>query len=230
MQDYRKITVRSRAELRAWLAANHRSRESIWLVTYKKSAGELYLPYDAIVEEALCWGWIDSRTRALDAQRSMLLFSPRRPGSGWSRVNKERIARLIEQGLMMPPGLALIEQAKADGSWNALDDIEALKVPPDLAAAFRATPKAKSHFDAFGRSSQKIILLWVLSAKRPETRAKRIAETVRLAARNLKAAHPAHLAAGPRKPALRPRKAPANSAKTQPNPSRKTPAARRKRG
>jgi uncharacterized protein YdeI (YjbR/CyaY-like superfamily) len=190
LRDFPKVEVRSQAQWRAWLEKNFGQAESIWLVSYKKHRPEYHVPYDALVEEALCFGWVDSRTRALDGDRTMLLMSPRRAGSGWSKVNKERVARLIAEKRMRPPGLAKIEQAKRDGAWTALDGIEALEIPPDLAAALAANKKARDHFEAFNRSAKKVILMWVTSAKRPETRAQRIAETVRLAARNLRAAHP----------------------------------------
>jgi len=188
--EFERVTVTSRAEWRSWLVANYDRAESIWLVTYKKRSGLPHLPYDAIVEEALCFGWIDSRPNKLDDQRSMLLLSPRRPGSPWSKLNKVRALRLIDAGLMTPAGLAKIAQAQADGSWSVLDDVEALVIPADLAAALAADPVAAEYFTAFSPSSKKGILQWIQSARRPETRAKRIAETVALAARNIKANYP----------------------------------------
>jgi uncharacterized protein YdeI (YjbR/CyaY-like superfamily) len=189
-QNYEQVTVRTRAEWRQWLAQNHQRSTSIWLVTFKKGSGQPSLPYAEIVEEALCFGWVDSRPAKLDQQRSMLLISPRRRGSGWSRVNKERIARLLASGLVMPPGLAKIEAAQADGSWNALDEVERMVIPPDLAAALSTNPTAAGYFQQFSGSSVRGVLQWLASAKRPETRAKRIEETVRLAAQNIKANQP----------------------------------------
>jgi uncharacterized protein YdeI (YjbR/CyaY-like superfamily) len=182
--------VRTRQEWRAWLARNHASSGTIWLVMYKKNSGKPHLPYNDAVEEGLCYGWVDSRTGAVDVERTRLLFSPRKPGSGWSKTNKDRVAKLLETGLMQPPGLATIERAKADGSWSALDAIEALEIPSDLQAALRKNKPAAKNFEAFNRSAKKIILMWIHTAKRPETRQKRIEETVRLAADNIKAAHP----------------------------------------
>ncbi|MCX6597922.1 MAG: YdeI/OmpD-associated family protein [Acidobacteria bacterium] len=189
-QSYEQVTVRTRAEWRQWLAQNHPRTTSIWLVTFKKGSGQPTLPYAEIVEEALCFGWVDSRPAKLDEHRSMLLISPRRRGSGWSRVNKERVARLIENGLMMPPGLAKIEGAQADGSWTALDEVEQMVIPPDVVEALAANSAAQGYFNQFNGSSIRGILQWISSAKRPETRAKRIAETVRLAAQNIKANQP----------------------------------------
>lgn len=178
-----------RAAWRAWLTDNHASASGIWLVYFKKESGWPRVAYDDAVEEALCFGWVDSRPNEIDADRYMQLFSPRKAKSPWSRLNKTRVEALIAQGLMMPAGLAKIEAAKQDGSWTAYDAIEDLTMPPDLAAALAANPTAQGYFDAFPPTSKKNILWWIHSAKRPETRAKRIEETVRLAAQNLKANH-----------------------------------------
>jgi len=180
--DLPRVEVASRDEWRDWLARNHAGSGSIWLVTHKKAAGDRHLPYEAIVEEALAFGWIDSRPAKLDAERSMLLISPRKPGSAWSRANKERVERLLAEGRMALAGLAAVEAAKADGSWNALDEVERLAIPPDLAAALAAQPPAEANFAAFPRSAKRGILEWIGSARRPETRAKRVAVTVAEAA------------------------------------------------
>jgi uncharacterized protein YdeI (YjbR/CyaY-like superfamily) len=190
MKDFARVEVDSRAALRRWLEAHHAQAESIWLVTYKKAAGARYLPYDAIVEEALAFGWIDSLPRALDAQRTMILLSPRKAGSSWSAVNRARVERLIASGAMHAAGLARIEAAKADGSWSRLDAVEALTVPEDLAAALVPGSVADTHFRAFPRSVTRGILEWIGNAKAPETRARRIAETAAKAADNLRANHP----------------------------------------
>jgi uncharacterized protein YdeI (YjbR/CyaY-like superfamily) len=139
------------------------------------------------VEEALCFGWIDSRPGKLDEERSMLWFSPRKARTGWSKLNKERVERLIQSGLMTPAGLAKIETAKKDRSWNALDASEALEIPPDLAKAFSENRFAKGYFDDFPRSVKKSILEWINNAKKPETRAKRVDETVTQAEKNIRA-------------------------------------------
>ncbi len=141
------------------------------------------------MEEALCFGWVDSRPNKLDDERYMQLFSPRKPKSPWSKLNKQRVEKLIEQGLMTPAGLEKIEAAKQNGMWGIYDDIEALTVPQDLKEALAADETAKTNFEAFSDSSKKNILWWIESAKRPETRAKRIEETVELAAKNIKANH-----------------------------------------
>ncbi|WP_046243656.1 YdeI/OmpD-associated family protein [Hymenobacter terrenus] len=177
----------SRAEWRQWLADNHATQPGVWLVYFKKETGQPSVSYAEAVEEALCFGWIDSLPRKLDAERSQLLFTPRKPKSGWSKVNKERLVRLEQAGLLQPAGLAAIEVAKQNGAWESLDAAEAGQVPDDLAAALAANAEAQTNFEAFSPSGRKAILTWVLGAKRPETRAHRVAEAVRLAALNKRA-------------------------------------------
>jgi uncharacterized protein YdeI (YjbR/CyaY-like superfamily) len=181
------VQPRTRDEWRAWLAVNHATSTGVWLITAKKATGQPRVEYDEAVEEALCFGWIDSVARTLDETRSMLRFSPRKPRSGWSRPNKIRIERLTAAGLMTPAGQARIDAAIADGSWTALDAVENLEVPEDLATACAAYPNARANFDAFPRSARRGILEWIVQAKRPETRARRVAETARLAQSNYRA-------------------------------------------
>ena len=183
---YEQVEVTSAAELREWLEANHDKSPGIWLVTYKKGAGEKYLAYEDIVCEALCYGWIDSKGRTLDTLRSQLLLTPRKPSSSWSRPNKERVARLEAGGRMAAPGRAMVELAKASGTWTALDDVENLIEPAELKAALDAAPQARTSWDAFPRSVRRATLEWIAGAKRPETRDRRVAETVDLAAQNLR--------------------------------------------
>lgn len=166
---------------------NHESAESIWLVTFKKTSGKPYVSYDVVVEEALCFGWIDSLPRKLDDERTMLLLSPRKPGSAWSKANKERVERMNAAGKMRPAGLRKIEEAKADGSWTFLDDVEALVVPDDLAAALAEYENAEKNFADFPPSTKRGILEWIKHAKRAETRSKRVRETAELASRNVRA-------------------------------------------
>jgi uncharacterized protein YdeI (YjbR/CyaY-like superfamily) len=177
-----------RAGWRAWLIANHATSSGVHLVSWRRGAGRTSVPYEEAVEEALCVAWIDSVAGRLDEERSLQWFSPRRSGSGWARSNKERVERLTAAGQMLPAGLAAIEEAKRNGTWTMLDDIENLVVPDDLAAALDAKPPARGHWDAFSRSPRRAILVWISQAKRPETRAKRIAETVENAARDEKPA------------------------------------------
>lgn len=188
--DHPRVEVASRAELRAWLQRNHTRTTSIWLVTWKKAAGARHVPYSDVVDEALCFGWIDSLPRKLDTDRTMLRLSPRKPGSAWSAVNKTKIERLLAEDRMTKAGLAAIDRAKADGSWSRLDSIATLSPPPDLAKTLAANPAAKLNFDAFPPSVRRAILEWITQAKTPETRARRIAETATLAADNIRANHP----------------------------------------
>jgi uncharacterized protein YdeI (YjbR/CyaY-like superfamily) len=170
-----QVYAADRAAWRAWLEAHGERADGVWVVYDRGPQG---LHYDAIVEESLCFGWVDSQGRGLDATRTMLWVAPRKRGSGWARTNKVRIERLTVEGRMMPAGLAAVERAKADGSWSLLDDVENLTEPPDLAAALDAVPAARAAWDAFPRSAKRAILEWIVHAKRPATRATRIAETV----------------------------------------------------
>ena len=188
--EFPKIEFKSRATLRKWLRANHDSANTFWLVTYKKHVQKHYVPYGDVIEELLCYGWVDTRTNRLDDDRTMLLVAPRKPGSTWSASNKKRVAKLVKAKLMTQAGKAKVDAAKKDGSWTFLDDVEKLIVPDDLARAFAKNKRAKKNFDAFNGAAKKVILLWIKTAKREETRVKRVSETVRLAAKNLKAAHP----------------------------------------
>ncbi|MDX2222203.1 MAG: YdeI/OmpD-associated family protein [Rhodospirillaceae bacterium] len=182
-----KVDVESVEQWRAWLQAHHRQRQSVWAVTYKKGSNGPYVSAAEIAEQALCFGWIDSLPRKLDSQRTMLLISPRRTGSAWSKLNKDRVARMIAAGQMTPAGLAKIEAAQRDGSWSKLDGVDALAMPDDLALALAALPKARDNFQAFPPSARRGILEWIVQARRPATRARRVAETARLAARNIRA-------------------------------------------
>ncbi len=179
-----------RAAWRAWLAANHTRPTGVWVVMDRRETNPTRVDYESAVEEALCFGWIDSKVVKLDPQRTLQWFSPRRPRGTWARTNKARVERLTAAGLMMPSGLAAIEQAKRDGSWTLLDDVENLVVPGDLAAALAGAPPAQANWDAFSRSARMALLLWIAQARRPETRAARIAEIARRAAVNEKANEP----------------------------------------
>ena len=178
------VQCETREEWRTWLAENHTRDQGIWLITFKKASSRPSIGYDASVEEAICYGWVDSRTRTLDDERSMLWFAPRRKGSNWSQSNKDRVARLTKAGMMMPPGIAKVEAAKLDGTWTALDAIERLEIPPDLSKAFSEHPGAASNFDAFPRWVKRATLEWISTAKRPATRSRRIDETASLAQKN----------------------------------------------
>jgi uncharacterized protein YdeI (YjbR/CyaY-like superfamily) len=174
-------------EWRRWLERHHEERSGIWLVSWKSHTGKPRLTYDEAVEEALAFGWVDSTARTIDDERSMLWFARRKPTSGWSRPNKQRVERLEAAGRMAPAGRKAVETAKANGAWTLLDEVENLTVPDDLVAAFAEQPGASDHWDAFPRSARRGILEWIVQAKRPETRQRRIEETARMAARGERA-------------------------------------------
>ena len=178
LQDAEEVEVASAEALRDWLARHHSRARGVWLVTYKKAAGERYLPTGEIVDECLCWGWVDSLPRAKDALRTMLWISPRKAGSNWSRVNKEKVARLEAAGRMQAPGRDAIARAKADGSWTALDAVEDLVIPPDLQEGFDARPGSEAAWHALPRSVKRGALEQLLNAKQAATRARRIATIV----------------------------------------------------
>ncbi|HET7516825.1 MAG TPA: YdeI/OmpD-associated family protein [Actinomycetes bacterium] len=187
-----ELKPENRAVWRGWLAEHHGSSPGVWLIWDKKGTGRQRITLDEAVEEALCFGWIDSRLQPLGDGRSALRFTPRKPKSIWSRRNKQRVAALVAAGLMTDAGQRVVEAAKRDGSWEALDAVDDLRVPDDLALALAGNPVAEANFQAFTASARKAALWWITSAKRPETRAKRVAETVRLAAGNLTVADRPH--------------------------------------
>jgi uncharacterized protein YdeI (YjbR/CyaY-like superfamily) len=180
------IHAETRAEWRAWLEANHATATGAHLVSWKRGHGPS-VGYEEAVEEALCFGWVDSSGGTIDERRSKLYFAPRKPRSGWAATNKARVERLIAEGAIRPAGLAAIERAKENGSWTLLDDVERGVVPDDLAAALAAQPPAASNFEAFPKSVKRALLEWTAQAKRPQTRAARILEIASKAARNERA-------------------------------------------
>lgn len=171
----------TRQHWRAWLEEHHATKQAIWLIYAKKTSALPGITYSEAVEEALCFGWIDSRAQPIDQLTYRQFFSPRMPTSGWSKVNKERIQQLIQAGLMRDAGLRCIDQAKHNGSWLLLDDIEALIIPDDLEKACQERPMAKAYFLTLCRSDKRALLLWIVLAKRAVTRQKRIDEFIQLA-------------------------------------------------
>jgi uncharacterized protein YdeI (YjbR/CyaY-like superfamily) len=174
LDDAEVIQPASRAALRRWLTKNHQSSQGVWIATYTKASGKPQLPYEDIVLELLCFGWVDSQTRKLDDERGAMYVAPRKKGGTWAATNKARVRSLIADGLMRPAGQAAIDQAMEDGSWSVLDPVEALEVPSDLAKAMRAHPGAKKRYESLSVSAKKQVLWSVISAKRQETRAARI--------------------------------------------------------
>ena len=173
-----RIYAANRAVWRSWLEEHSQTNAAVWLVYYKKGSGQPSITWIEAVEEALCFGWIDSKGKSIDDLRYMQYFSPRKPKSAWSQINKASVERLVADGLMREPGSRAVELAKANGSWTALDDIEALVIPDDLAAAFAAAPGTRDRFDRLSRTNRRIILQRIATAKRPETRARRIDSAV----------------------------------------------------
>jgi uncharacterized protein YdeI (YjbR/CyaY-like superfamily) len=178
------LTIRSRADLRAWLQGNHVAAKATWLALWKKPHPG-YLPYETVVEELLSWGWVDSLPRALDDDRSLLMIAPRNPKSAWSAINKAHVERARASGAMTPAGEAKIAIAVANGQWDFLNDVEALIDPPDLTAALAATGTT-DFWAAQPRSIKRGALEWIKTAKTPETRAKRIKDVTDNATQGLR--------------------------------------------
>lgn len=181
--------AKTRKEWRKWLEKNHQSEKSVWLIIYKKESDTQSVYYPEAVDEALCFGWIDSKPNKRDEHSYYQFFAKRNPKSNWSKVNKEKIAKLLEQGLMHRSGLEMIEIAKQNGTWTALDEVENITIPDDLKKLFSKNKTAFENWENFPRSSKRGILEWIMNAKKPETRQKRIEETVSLAEKNIKANH-----------------------------------------
>ena len=186
-KDREQVHVETVEQWRSWLQAYCDRGEGVWLVTWKRATGRPSPTYDEVVVEALAVGWVDSTAGTLDAERGMLWFAPRKRGSGWSRPNKQRLERLEREGRMHPRGRAVVDAAKADGSWTLLDDVEDLVVPADLADAFAARPGSREVWEAFPRSVKRMHLERVAQAKRAETRDRRVQEVADAAARGQRA-------------------------------------------
>jgi uncharacterized protein YdeI (YjbR/CyaY-like superfamily) len=182
-----QVHAKTVAEWRRWLERNHASSTGVWLVSWRTRTGKPQIPYDDAVTEALAYGWIDSKARTVDDDRAALWYCPRKPTSGWSRSNKTRVERLLAEGRMAPAGQIAIDTAKANGAWELLDDVENLVVPPDLATAFRRHKGSAAVWESFPRSVKRAHLEWVVQAKKPETRAKRVQEIAEKAARGERA-------------------------------------------
>jgi uncharacterized protein YdeI (YjbR/CyaY-like superfamily) len=187
MKNAAEFYAKDRAAWRAWLANHHATEQSVWLI-YDKGPSRS-LSYDAIVEEALCFGWVDSVSGKVSDSQAKLYISKRKPKSAWAKTNKERIAQLREQGLMAPAGEEAVAIAQANGMWEHLERSDRFEAPPELHAQLAANPAAKTFYDAMPPSSHRIILEWIYAARTEETKLKRIAETVRLAAQGIKAHH-----------------------------------------
>jgi uncharacterized protein YdeI (YjbR/CyaY-like superfamily) len=176
----------NRSQWRKWLQKHHDKEQSVWLICYKKVSGIPTISWSEAVDEALCFGWIDSVRKPLDDQKFIQFFSKRKAGSTWSKINKEKIVQLTKEGLMTKAGLESVERAKENGSWTILDDVEELTIPKDLEKAFKTKPGSKDFFLSLSKSVKKMMLQWIVLAKRPETRQKRITEIAEQSALRLK--------------------------------------------
>jgi len=166
------------AAWRAWLEAHHDAARGVWVASWRRASGRDPVSYEDLVEEAICFGWIDSTANILDADRGLQLMTPRKPKSGWTRLNRRRVEAMEAQGRMTAAGRRAVDAAKANGWWTIYDAVEDLVEPQDLAAALAASPPARTAWNGFPPSARKQMLWWVISAGRPETRAKRIAQIV----------------------------------------------------
>jgi uncharacterized protein YdeI (YjbR/CyaY-like superfamily) len=182
LDEAERIHLESVEQWSAWLEQHHARQEGVWLVQWKARASKPAIPYELAVTEALRFGWIDSTYRSLDDERGMLWWSPRRKGSVWARSNRDRVARLEAEGRMTEAGRAVVEAARADGSWTILEPVEDLVVPDDLAAALAAHPGARDRWDGLSPTARRAFLLWIVTAKRAPTRASRINESAALVA------------------------------------------------
>lgn len=177
-----RVTAEVPEQWREWLANNHDTAASVWLVYYKKASGRASIVWSQAVDEALCFGWIDSKVTPIDGDLYEQYFTRRKPNSVWSQINKAKIERLAEQGKMTPAGVDAVELGKANGSWTVLDEGSADELSPDVAAAFAAHPGSEQTWEGFPPGFKRLMIEWIAMAKRPETRAKRIAELAEQAA------------------------------------------------
>jgi uncharacterized protein YdeI (YjbR/CyaY-like superfamily) len=176
--DLKKVQPKSRAAWRAWLDKNHAASQGVWLVFAKKHTGLPSLSYEDAVQEALCFGWIDSLMKSIDDRFHMQMFTPRKPKSAWSATNKARLAKLTKAGVMAPAGLAAVKLAKKSGSWDAYAVVDALTIPPELQRAFDANLEAKNNWPSYSPSAQRSFLHMINGAKRAETREKYVKRVI----------------------------------------------------
>ena len=186
LDDGERVVAPDAATWRAWLEANHARTTGVWLVRGRPGYADRHVAYEDAIRHALCFGWIDGPVRTFDEETGGLWFSPRRPSSGWAATNKARLVELERDGLLAEAGRRAIEVAKANGSWTVLDNAEALREPDDLAAALDAVPAARTAWGAFPKSTRKLGITHVDTARRPETRAARIAKIVADAAQGVR--------------------------------------------
>ena len=166
-KGFKTVRAANALEWRSWLVENHTSGDSVWLIIFKKNSGITSVSYKEAVEEALCYGWIDSKPNKRDDQSYYQFFSPRNPRSNWSKVNKALVEKLLREGRMVRAGLQMIELARQNGTWDALNEVEELKIPADLQEAFNRHERSEANWHAFPASVKRGILEWILNAKRP---------------------------------------------------------------
>lgn len=188
-EEIESICPTNKQEWRNWLEKNHQTEDAVWLIVYKKSSAKPSLSWSDAVDEALCFGWIDSVRKTIDNEKFKQFYSKRKPASTWSKINKEKVEILEVQGLMTPSGRKCIEIAKKNGSWTILDDAENFIIPEGLEKAFNTNPGSKDFYLSLSKSIQKMMLSWIALAKRPETKQKRITEIAERAAQNKKPKH-----------------------------------------
>lgn len=186
MKDVEEYCPSDKEDWRRWLELNHNNKDAVWVIFYKKSSLNHNLSWSESVDEALCFGWIDSTKRSIDSEKYKQYFSKRKAKSNWSKINKEKVKTLIDLGVMKEDGYKSIKTAKENGSWTILDQIEALIIPEDLKEELANHNNSVEYFDNLSKSDKKILLYWIISAKREETRKKRILEIAENASNNLK--------------------------------------------
>ena len=181
------LSFKNRDEWRKWLEKNYRKEKEVWLVHYKKHVGKIGIQLEEAVEEALCFGWIDGKLRKVDEERFILRYSPRKANSVWSKLNRERVERLMKAGKMTAAGLSIIEEAKKRGSWNqAYTNLKRDRIPPELRKALAEDKRALDNFQRFANSYRNMYIQWVKSAKTGKTRRERIEKVVKQASQNKK--------------------------------------------
>ncbi|HYF67210.1 MAG TPA: YdeI/OmpD-associated family protein [Ohtaekwangia sp.] len=176
--DIESFCPKNRQQWRKWLQKNHDKKKSVWLIYYKKESNIPTITWSDAVDEALCFGWIDSQRKSIDESKFMQRFSQRKANSIWSKINKQKIDQLIKDGFMTTAGMKCVEVAKENGSWSVLDEVEELIIPEDLNEAFKKKPGSKKYFLSLSKSRRKLLLFRLMNAKQQETRAKRIREIV----------------------------------------------------
>ncbi|BDD08268.1 hypothetical protein FUAX_07000 [Fulvitalea axinellae] len=186
MRNTEEYCPSNKEEWRRWLELNHIKKDTIWLIFHRKGTPNYNLSWSDSVDEALCFGWIDSTKKTIDSERYKQYFRKRKAKSNWSKINKQKVENLIQQGLMTEEGFKSIKIAKENGSWTFLDEVEELKMPDDLIEELMKFDGAKDYFDSLSKSEKKHLLYWVISAKREETRRKRIIEIAENAGRQMK--------------------------------------------